>query len=33
MFHEAATHLMGAFESRARLVQLMTQRQKRHPSS
>jgi ribosome-associated toxin RatA of RatAB toxin-antitoxin module len=33
MFHEAATRMMGAFESRVHLVHLMTQRQRQHPSS
>jgi coenzyme Q-binding protein COQ10 len=33
MFHEASTRMMGAFESHLRLVHLMTQRQKQHPSS
>src|SRR5271166_1244009 len=33
MFHEATTRMMGAFESRAHLVHLMTQRRRRHPSS
>jgi coenzyme Q-binding protein COQ10 len=33
MFHEASTRMMGAFESRVRLVHLMTQRQRQHPSS
>jgi coenzyme Q-binding protein COQ10 len=31
MFHEAATRMMGAFESRAHLVHLMTQRHQQHP--
>ncbi len=33
MFHEAATRMMGAFESRVHRVHLMTQRHGRHPSS
>src|SRR5690242_15101540 len=33
MFHEAATRMMGAFESRAHFVSLMQQRHKRHPPS
>jgi coenzyme Q-binding protein COQ10 len=33
MFHEAATRMMGAFESRVHLVHLATQRQGRRPSS
>jgi coenzyme Q-binding protein COQ10 len=33
MFHEAATRMMGAFESRVHLVSLMQQRHKEHPSS
>ena len=33
MFNEAATRMMGAFESRVRLVHLMTQRQRPRPSS
>jgi len=33
MFHEAATRMMGAFESRVHLVSLMQQRHKAHPSS
>jgi coenzyme Q-binding protein COQ10 len=33
MFHEASARMMGAFESRAHLVHLMTQRQRQHPSS
>ena len=33
MFHEASTRMMGAFELRVRLVHLMTQRQRQHPSS
>ena len=33
MFHEAATRMMGAFESRAHLVHRMTQRMRQHPSS
>jgi coenzyme Q-binding protein COQ10 len=33
MFHEAATRMMGAFESRVHLVHLRTQRQRQHPSS
>jgi len=33
MFHEAATRMMGAFESRVHLVSLMQQRQKEHPPS
>ena len=33
MFQEAATRMMSAFESRAHLVHLMTQRQRQHPSS
>jgi coenzyme Q-binding protein COQ10 len=32
MFHEAATRMMGAFESRVHLVHLMTQRHMQHPS-
>ena len=33
MFHEAATRMMGAFESRAHLVHMMVQRRRQHPSS
>ena len=33
MFHEAATRMMGAFESRAHFVRLMMQRHRPHPSS
>jgi coenzyme Q-binding protein COQ10 len=33
MFHEAATRMMDAFESRVHLVHLMMQRQRQHPSS
>jgi coenzyme Q-binding protein COQ10 len=33
MFHEAATRMMGAFESRAHFVSLMQQRHKQHPPS
>jgi ribosome-associated toxin RatA of RatAB toxin-antitoxin module len=33
MFHEAATRMMGAFESRAHLVHIMMQRHRPHPSS
>ena len=33
MFHEAATRMMGAFESRVHLIHLMTQRHTQHPSS
>jgi coenzyme Q-binding protein COQ10 len=33
MFHEAATRMMGAFESRVHLVSLMQQRHKEHPPS
>jgi coenzyme Q-binding protein COQ10 len=33
MFHEAATRMMGAFESRAHLVSLVQRRHKQHPSS
>jgi coenzyme Q-binding protein COQ10 len=33
MFHEAATSMMGAFESRVHLIHLMTQRRSQHPSS
>ena len=33
MFQEAATRMMGAFESRVHLVHLMTQRHRQHPSS
>jgi ribosome-associated toxin RatA of RatAB toxin-antitoxin module len=33
MFHEAATSMMGAFESRVRLVRLITQHHRQHPSS
>jgi coenzyme Q-binding protein COQ10 len=33
MFHEAATRMMGAFESRAHLVSLVQSRHKQHPSS
>jgi coenzyme Q-binding protein COQ10 len=33
MFQEAATQMMGAFESRVHLIHLMTQRRKQHPSS
>jgi coenzyme Q-binding protein COQ10 len=33
MFHEAATRMMSAFESRAHLVSLMQQRHRQHPSS
>jgi hypothetical protein len=33
MFHEAATRMMGAFESRAHLVHTMVQRHRQHPSS
>jgi ribosome-associated toxin RatA of RatAB toxin-antitoxin module len=32
MFHEAVTRMMGAFESRARLVHMMVQRHRQHPS-
>jgi len=32
MFHEAATRMMGAFESRVHLVSLMHLRHKQHPS-
>lgn len=32
MFHEAATRMMGAFESRAHLVHRMLQRHQQHPS-
>ena len=31
MFHEAATRMMGAFESRVHMVHLMTQRRREHP--
>jgi coenzyme Q-binding protein COQ10 len=33
MFYQAATRMMGAFESRAHLVHLMRQRAAQHPSS
>ena len=33
MFHEAATRMMGAFESRVHLVHMMTQRHRQHPAS
>jgi coenzyme Q-binding protein COQ10 len=33
MFQEAATKMMGAFESRVHLIHLTTQRRKQHPSS
>ena len=33
MFEEAATRMMGAFESRVHLVHRMTQRRRQHPSS
>jgi|SRR5580658_5178408 coenzyme Q-binding protein COQ10 len=33
MFQEAATKMMGAFESRVHLIHLMAQRRKQHPSS
>jgi coenzyme Q-binding protein COQ10 len=33
MFQEAATRMMGAFESRAHLIHRMTQRREQHPSS
>ncbi len=33
MFHEAATRMMGAFESRVHLVHRMAQRHSSHPSS
>jgi coenzyme Q-binding protein COQ10 len=33
MFHEAATRMMGAFESRVHLVSLMEQRHREHPPS
>jgi coenzyme Q-binding protein COQ10 len=33
MFHQAATRMMSAFESRAHLVHLMSQRAAHHPSS
>ena len=33
MFHEAATRMMGAFESRAHLVHMMVQRHRQHPPS
>jgi coenzyme Q-binding protein COQ10 len=33
MFHEAATRMMGAFESRMHLVHVMMQRHRQHPSS
>ena len=33
MFHEAATRMMGAFESRVHLVSLMQQRHREHPPS
>ena len=33
MFHEAATKMMGAFESRVHLIHLTTQHRKQHPSS
>jgi coenzyme Q-binding protein COQ10 len=33
MFHEAATRMMGAFESRVHLVHMMTQRHRQHPVS
>jgi coenzyme Q-binding protein COQ10 len=33
MFHEAATRMMGAFESRAHLVHIMMQRHRLHPPS
>ena len=33
MFHQAATRMMGAFESRVHLFHMMRQRQKPHPSS
>jgi len=31
MFHEAATRMMGAFESRVHIVHPMTQRRRQHP--
>jgi coenzyme Q-binding protein COQ10 len=33
MFHEASTRMMSAFESRAHIIHLMTQRRKQQPSS
>jgi len=33
MFHEAATRMMGAFESRAHVVHVTMQRHRQHPSS
>jgi ribosome-associated toxin RatA of RatAB toxin-antitoxin module len=33
MFREAATRMMGAFESRVHLVHAMMQRHRPHPSS
>ena len=33
MFHQAATRMMGAFESRVHLVHLMSQRHTEHPSA
>jgi coenzyme Q-binding protein COQ10 len=33
MFHEAATRMMGSFESRVHLVHMMMQRHRQHPSS
>jgi len=33
MFHEAATRMMGAFESRVHLIHLMAQRQRGRPPS
>jgi len=33
MFHEAATRMMGAFESRAHMVHRMVQRHQQHPPS
>jgi coenzyme Q-binding protein COQ10 len=33
MFYEAATRMMGAFESRAHLVHMMQQRRAQHPSA
>ncbi|MCL2430365.1 MAG: type II toxin-antitoxin system RatA family toxin, partial [Alphaproteobacteria bacterium] len=33
MFHEAATRMMGAFESRAHMVHRVMQRHQQHPPS
>ena len=33
MFHEAATRMMSAFESRAHFVHMLTQRHRQHPPS